>query len=122
MAAQAFLEFRTKPISTNALYRSFARGSRVTAIKSAAYRKFTEEAGAELLAQRPGSVPGAYGIKIILQKGCRLDIDNSVKAWLDLLAAHGVTENDRNCVDLHVRRGTHEVTQIWIISTREIEQ
>lgn len=122
MTAQVFLEFKTKPISVNAMYRSFARGTRITAIKSSAYRKFSEEAGAELLLQRPGVVAGAYGVKIVLQKGCRLDIDNSVKAWLDLLATHGVTDNDRNCQDLHVRRGVHDVTSIWVISTKDAQQ
>jgi len=121
MAAQAFLEFKTRPISTNALYRAFTRGKRVTSIKSAAYRKFIEEAGAELLAQRPGHVPGAYGVKIILISGWRGDVDNAAKAFLDLLAAHGVTDNDRNCMDLHVKRGKHDVTQIWVISTKDLE-
>jgi Holliday junction resolvase RusA-like endonuclease len=100
------------------MYRAFARGNRVSSIKSKAYRDFIDAAGAELIEQCPGSVAGAYGVKIILQKGCRLDIDNSVKAWLDLLASHGVTDNDRNCQDLHVRRGSHDVTQIWVISTK----
>lgn len=117
--ASAFLEFKTKPISVNAMYRAFASGKRITSIKSKQYRDFIEAAGFELAAQKPPCVKGAYGVKIVLQKGCRLDIDNSVKAWLDLLALYGVTENDRNCQDLHVKRGSHEVTMITVLSTKD---
>ena len=112
------LEFRTKPISVNAMYRSFARGRRISAIKSQAYREFIEEAGAELESQSPGCVTGAYGIRISLCKGCRLDVDNAAKAWLDLLAYHRVTENDRNCQKLEIWRGAHETTMVQVISTR----
>lgn len=112
------LEFQTKPISVNAMYRSFARGRRVASIKSQDYRDFIEAAGEELEAQKPGCVPGHYGIRISLCKGCRLDVDNAAKAFLDLLALYGVTENDRNCQKLEIWRGDHPTTMVQVLSTK----
>lgn len=112
------LFFRTKPVSVNAIWRSFVRGKRVATIKSQVYRDFIRDAGAELEAQKPCCVPGPFGVRIALFKGCRLDVDNAAKCILDLLAAHGVIENDRHCQRLEIWRGGDDRTMVQVISTR----
>lgn len=120
MEQQTFIELKTRPVSTNALYRAYSRNGRVRSIKSAAYRDFIEAAGAELIAQKPKKVSGPYALQITIIKGWRGDVDNAAKCLMDLLAQHHVTDNDRNCVDLRIKRGEHPVTSIQIVSTREI--
>lgn len=114
------LYFSTKPISVNAMYRSLVRpGARfAAAIKSKAYRDFCRDAGAELEAQNPPCVPGPYGCRISIAKGCRHDVDNVAKAWLDLLAEHGVTDNDRHCEKLEIWRSQQPQTMVQILSTK----
>ena len=102
------------PISTNAIWRSFVRGGRATTIKSAAYRKWMADAGAMLEAQRPGCVEGAYKLSLALPCKCRIDLDNSVKAYSDLLEAHQVVANDRLMQRLEVWRGEETETVVWI--------
>ena len=116
------LDFQTPSISVNAIYRAFARGRRVATIKSEAYRDFIKAAGAELEAQSPGCVAGKFGLTIKLAKSCRIDADNTAKAWLDLLQLHGVVDNDRHCRRLLVEYSDHDVTQLFVISTKGAEQ
>ncbi len=42
------------PISTNAIWRSYARGGRLASIKSEKYRLWIEVAGEMLESQKPG--------------------------------------------------------------------
>lgn len=109
------------PISTNALYRAYARGGRVSTIKSKEYRAWVAVAGAELELQRPACVPGAYGLRIALPRKCRLDLDNASKATIDLLVTHNVVEGDgpRHMQKLEVYRGTDDAMMVWVISTKE---
>lgn len=102
------------PISTNAIWRSFVRGGRATTIKSADYRKWMVDAGAMLEAQRPGRVEGAYKLSIALPIKCRIDLDNTVKAYSDLLETHQVVANDRLMQRLEVWRGEETETVVWI--------
>ena len=111
------LLFGIKPISTNAIWRSFNGRN----ILSKEYREWKVAAGAELQTQNPAHVSGPYGLRIILKKGSRLDLDNSVKAFSDLLVQHGVVADDRHMQNLEVRRGTHDKTLIQVISTRATE-
>jgi len=110
------LFFDTPSISTNAIWRS-VRGRN---IKSKKYREWVEAAGAELEAQKPCCVPGAYGVRIALPKGCRLDADNAAKAWLDLLRNHNVVDGDgpKHLRKLEIWHGGDERTMVQVISTR----
>jgi len=109
------------PISTNALYRAYARGGRVSTIKSKEYRSWIALAGAELELQRPGCVLGAYGVRISIPRKSRGDLDNYCKAVLDLLVTHKIVEGDgpRHFQKLEVWRGSDEATMVWVISTKE---
>lgn len=109
------LFFNTKPISTNAIWRSVNGRN----ILSKEYRNWKIIAGCELEAQNPCCVSGPYGLRIVLKKGSRLDLDNSVKAFSDLLVAHEVVDDDRHMQSLEVKRGNDEITLVQIISVRE---
>lgn len=110
------LWFETKPISVNAIWRS-VRGRN---IKSKAYREWVEAAGAELEAQQPYCVPGSYGVRIALCKGCRLDADNAAKPFIDLIRNHNVVDGDgpKHLRKLEIWHGVDERTMVQIISTR----
>jgi len=106
------------PISANAIWRSFNRGGRVTAIKSKRYRDWIEAAGKMIQLQNPGKVVGAYGLKIRTPAKCRIDLDNVPKAINDLAQAHGIIGNDRQCASILVERGVDPETLVWFISTK----
>ena len=117
------LYFETPPFSTNAIWRSVNGRN----IKSREYREWQKATGDELEAQTPPCVPGAISVRIKLSKKCRLDADNPIKSYLDLLTAHGVIEGDSKRFLKHVEceHSELETTQIQIISTtggRELVQ
>lgn len=109
------------PISTNAIYRAYARGGRVSQIKSKEYRSWISVAGQELELQRPGCVPGAYGLRIAVPRKCRIDLDNCCKGAIDLLVLHKIVDGDgpRHMQKLEVYRGSDDAMMIWVISTKE---
>lgn len=110
------------PISTNAIWRAYVRKGHATNIKSKEYRCWITVAGQELEMQRPGRVPGPYGLRIAVPTKCRIDLDNCCKAAIDLLVLHGVVEGDgpKYLQKLEVWRGTEpEAMHIMIISTKE---
>lgn len=105
-----------RPISTNSIWR--AVDGRV--IKSAKYRAWLLECGAEIQRQHPGRIDGAYSIRITLQEGLRLDLSNCIKSAEDILQAHGIIENDRLCrhIECGWARGVVGM-HIMLISTKE---
>lgn len=72
------------------------------------YRAWRKEAGWELLAQKANKTPvaGFYTVLIEIAERSRKDADNCTKGPLDLLVAHRVTDDDRNC-----KRATAEKVQ-----------
>jgi len=110
------------PISTNALTRSVSKGRFVTSITSAEYRKWKIAASEMLELQRPGYVPGAYGLRIAVPKKCRVDLDNTAKALIDLLHQHKLVDGDgpKHLQRLEIWRGDEEETFIQIISTKGV--
>jgi Holliday junction resolvase RusA-like endonuclease len=106
------------PISTNAIWRSFARGKRVTTIKSQKYRDWITVAGWELESQNPGKIVGSYGMTIKVPRKSRIDLDNAIKAIGDLLQAHGVVGNDRNCSQITISKGVDDQTHVWLIRSQ----
>lgn len=64
-------------------------------VKSKAYKAWKEAAGWELQIQKPRKVIGPYEVRILMgKKRARSDADNRIKGILDLLVAHGITEDD----------------------------
>lgn len=109
------------PISANAIWRSFVRGGKATAIKSKKYRDWLSLAGTMVQSQNPGKIVGGYGIRIQVPKKCRIDLDNVPKAINDLCQAHGIISNDRQCEKIVVERGVGEETSVWLIKTKGTE-
>lgn len=82
------------PFSTNAMYRSFARGKTLSTIKSKAYRDWQSRTLGVIATQKFTPVTGCFGLQIKLPKGTRIDLDNTAKAFLDTLRAAGVVVDD----------------------------
>lgn len=92
------------PPSTNKLYRAVpGRG----VIKSAAYRKWIDDAGYALLEQKPKPVAGDFDLWLYVEwpDKRKRDLDNSIKATLDLLVSHQLVEDDSKCQAMHIYRG-----------------
>lgn len=82
------------PPSLNNLYPTRSGGGRG---KSEEYEAWIHAAGWELKRQRPSCAIGSVEITITLQEQTkRMDIDNRIKALLDLLVSHGIIESDHN--------------------------
>lgn len=109
------LYFATLPISTNAIWRSVNGRN----IKSGEYRSWIVAAGKELEAQHPACVPGAIAITISLAASCRLDVDNAIKALVDLLRLHNVIEGDskKYLREIRAKHSDHETTHVRVTST-----
>lgn len=90
------------PPSVNALFANIPGRGR---IKTRYYKQWLKEAGWEIKAQPRGRViTGDISIDIRCPHGFRAgDIDNRVKALLDLIVSVGIIEDDRFVVDLRVR-------------------
>lgn len=105
MSLSTRVVFTTAP-SVNVLYRNAKRGR----VKSAKYRDWLQLAGSEILGQRRKLtyIAGPYSVVIKVSKETRGDIDNRVKATLDLLVSMGITDDDKHCQKVSVERGTLE--------------
>jgi crossover junction endodeoxyribonuclease RusA len=89
------------PPSTNNLFINIPKRGRVP---SSQYKAWKNAAGLTLNIQRPEKFTGAVDVRVGIPKRTRGDIDNRVKALLDLLVAHGVIEDDKHVQNLTVGR------------------
>jgi len=106
------------PISTNKLWRPIKRNSSAAMVKSQEYLNWISEAGYKLNAQRPGMVVGHFALHLWIGSS-RIDLDNAIKATLDLLQSQGVIENDRLCVSLRVKRDEGDGMRAMVVKTKE---
>jgi crossover junction endodeoxyribonuclease RusA len=85
------------PPSVNHLHESTAKGGRFI---SKHYEAWKKKAGWELLQQRPRRFEGRVQIIITIQEPKQpRDADNTMKALVDLIKAHGIIPTDDNtCV------------------------
>lgn len=79
------------PPSVNASYANVPGRGRVA---TKALRQWKKDAGWMLQSQRPGRVAGKYRACLYLPERMRGDVDGRLKAALDLLVTHGVTDDD----------------------------
>lgn len=96
-SAVTFLELPTPP-SVNAMFRNVRRlkGKGTGRVETELYRDWKGHAGWRLREQRPQPVPGRVLIIINIERLSDFaDIDNRVKATLDLLVKHQVIDDDR---------------------------
>lgn len=110
------------PISTNELFVAFNKGGRSVRVKSPNYKKWIAKAYQMIALQNPYRVEGPYGLRIVVPAKTRMDISNAIKAVEDVLVSSRLTDDDRYCQNIEIRKGTGEFTEVSIISTREIKQ
>jgi len=83
------------PPSVNNLFANTTHG-RVT---SQQYRDWQARAGWEIVANRPGRVPGAVNVTLQFEeKNGRRDLDNLIKPVLDLCVKHKVIDGDHRSI------------------------
>lgn len=84
------------PPSVNRLWKNVPGVGRV---RTKFYTDWQHEAGWRLRAQRPPHVPGRVMLLIAVERSwASADIDNRVKALIDLLVTHKVIDDDSNVV------------------------
>lgn len=89
------------PPSSNHLFANIPGKGRV---KTSAYRGWIKEAGWALQSQRHEEVAGPVKVSIAVRRTSgRADIDNRIKALLDLLVRHRVIGDDRMVEELYIR-------------------
>lgn len=80
------------PVSTNNLFANNRRtGGRFITDH---YKQWRNEAGWELLRQKPRSIRGQVCLDIRIQDGTGRDLSNMIKAVEDLLVTHEVIQGD----------------------------
>lgn len=85
------------PVSTNHLFSNGKAGR----FKSPRYEKWLQEAGYELMVQRPARTKGPVILSCLVQDnrdGRKRDITNLIKAPEDLLVKHGIIEADDHTI------------------------
>lgn len=89
------------PPSTNNLFRNVNGKGRV---KTDDYKAWQEAAGWALKAQRPTPIAGPVSISISIYRASKAsDLDNRIKAVLDLIVEHSVIDDDRNVQEIFAR-------------------
>lgn len=91
------------PPSTNNLYIN--RGKK--RVISERYRAWRQAAGWALIEQSPKAVNGDFDLWLYVEwpDKRRRDLDNHLKAVLDLLVSHQLVEDDSRCQAMHIYRG-----------------
>lgn len=103
------------PPPANSLYRNVAKVGRV---KTKKYKSWIKTAEGEYLAQRRSvsKVLGPYTVEIRVPKGMRGDVDNRIKASVDLLVHLEITEDDKHCQKVSIERDPERVEFCEIIA------
>lgn len=89
------------PPTTNGLYANASGKGR---IKTAEYRAWIIAAGVSAKAQSRERVTGPYEVTVSLPSATRGDIDNRLKACLDLLVSLQITPDDRRAQKVTAQR------------------
>ena len=102
------------PPSANRLWRSGGRKPYIPP----EYVAWKREAGWILAAARLRHIDGPFAVDIGVPAKMLGDIDNRVKALLDLFAEHGVTDNDRNAWRITIERRPAVPKGTCVVSVR----
>lgn len=101
------------PPSVNKLWRSPPHSRKP--IKSTEYRNWLEDAGWAIRAQRVPLTPGRVEVRMIFQRPRgKCDVDNRIKACLDLMTAQGVIEDDDQVYRLIAEWGQVDGCQVSV--------
>jgi len=90
------------PPSTNALFVTFKQRGGIERAKTKTYKAWIEAAGWAINTQRPQPIKGRVQMRIRVPRNNRRDLDNHLKALLDLCVGHSLIEDDRKIEDLHI--------------------
>ena len=90
------------PPSTNALFVTFRDRGGIRRAKTKEYLSWITAAGFMLNTQRPKPIKGRIEVEIMVKRNNRRDLDNFLKAILDLLVGHSLIEDDRKIESLHI--------------------
>jgi len=117
MSAQyAVVTLSELPPSVNNLY---AHG-RFGRFKTPRYKTWIESAGWEVKDQKPSQVEGPYAVTMRFgRKDKRRDLDNNIKATMDLLVSHRIVEDDSMCRKIIAEWVTDPGVHILVVSTKE---
>lgn len=88
-----------RPPSVNKLFYNAGRNGRA---RTAKYKAWLMHAGLDLNRQTQEKVAGHVSVRIVVNKKTG-DLDNLCKPVLDLLAKHGLMDDDRNVVELFMK-------------------
>jgi Holliday junction resolvase RusA-like endonuclease len=91
------------PPSTNELFVTFRQRGGIERAKTKTYKAWIEAAGWALNVQRPQPIKGHVSLDISVPLNRRRDLDNHLKALLDLLVGHSLIEDDRKVDDLRIQ-------------------
>lgn len=90
------------PPSTNSLFVTFKQRGGIERAKTKEYKAWITAAGWALNVQRPQPVKGRVIVNIHVPRNNRRDLDNHLKALLDLLVGHSLIEDDRKIEHLAI--------------------
>jgi len=107
------------PISTNDIWTPVRRKAGFAQmVRSKKYLQWVSDAGFMINAQRPGMVSGKFSFRLQVTRKSRVDLDNVLKATLDLLQNQGIISNDRKCEEIQVKRADVDGMRCTIIAIK----
>lgn len=117
---------RGKVPSKSNCYKIITIGGHASLAKTSAVKAFEREFFMQCpyrsLKKTEFTIPGKFLACIdVYYENDRPDIDNSSKVILDCLQSCGVIKNDRNCVDLHIRKLVDKVNPRIEIHLEDIQ-
>lgn len=102
------------PPSVNSMYRNVTGKGRVKTVR---YLTWARAAGNEVMAQTRQHIPGPVMIDITCQrKRTNEDVDNKIKAVLDLLVNMAVIDDDKNVHEVRCRWGDVQGALVTVVS------
>ena len=90
------------PPSTNALFVTFKARGGIERAKTKEYKAWITAAGLMLNVQRPIPIKGRVEVEVMVKRNNRRDLDNHLKALMDLLVGHSLIEDDRRIEKLTI--------------------
>jgi Holliday junction resolvase RusA-like endonuclease len=105
----------------NGFIKTLTRKNNFGRSKTKAYREWLRQAGWEIKLSEPKPEPivGMYTAQIVVSSKLRGDIDNRVKAVLDLLVSLGLTSDDFYCFKSSIERSNEVDIKRCIVTIRE---
>lgn len=101
------------PPSVNSMYRNVTGKGRVKTVR---YRTWARAASNEVMAQTKQHIGGPVMVDITCQrKRSTEDVDNKIKAVLDLLVTMAVIDDDKNVHEVRARWGAVEGAVVTVV-------